>query len=189
MTDREVITRTLERLRLSVADLAEIIDISDNSIRKWLAGGGITEANKERVATKLGFDSWGQLERFVVPFDGELFVLRHQARDLGRVWEHYVGRAVTPIFETHVALSFDKHSIRTKTNTRIRRMIVEGSVTVHRVEQPRTIARLAELACNAWYFRRQQNYALRLVAPQKDASLFTYPNLTRFGKKVLVLGR
>lgn len=190
--NKEVIERVLVRFQHSVGELAERVGFAENSIRKWRKNGGITRASRESVSKKLGFDNWGQLARFLVPHDGEVFVLQHLSQDLGRVWEHYLHGNANPIFETRIALSHERPlmlGFSSKANTLVRKKIAEGSVTVHRVEQPRTVKRLAELTANAYHFRRQQNYSLRVVPPQREEHLFTYPNIIRFGKKVLVLGR
>lgn len=188
----EVIRAIRDRFGLSVKDIAEKVDVSETTVRKWLAGGGITSDKQQNLARALGFDNWGQLQRFLIPEQGDVYVLRHFTQDVSRVWEHYLGRDASPIFETKIALSGDRPSALThgsKANTEARRRIMRGALTLHRVEQPRSVKRLAELAANAHYFKQHTNYAVKIVPPVSDEDLFTYPNLLRFGKKVLVLGR
>jgi hypothetical protein len=182
-----VIDNLLKRLKLSVKELAGRGRTSETSIRKWLNGFSMTDGSKKAIATGLGFESWGQLEGFVVPA-GEAFVLQHYAPDLERIWAHYIDNKATPIFETKIALSVG-FGFPDGANVRLRRNISAGLVTLHRVEQPRTVKRVAELAANALYFNGNEHYVLRIAPPVKEGLLFTYPNFIRFGKKALVFGR
>lgn len=192
MSVAKVIQGVRERFRLPVEKIAEKAGVSPTSVRNWLTGGGITKKPREKLAKSLNFENWGQLESFLVPLDGDVFVLKHLAKDLGRVWEYYLERDASPIFETKVALSYEKPFVlgfSHKANTVVRQKILQDSITIHRIEQPRTVERLAELAANAHRLKGRQNYALKLVPPVQEGELFTYPNILRFGKKVLALGR
>lgn len=191
MTTARVIQSIRETFALSVENVADLAGVSATTVRNWLNGGGMTKAPRNRLAKSLKFENWGQLESFLVPVDGGVFVLKHLAKDLGRVWEHYLERDASPIFETKVALSYEKPFVlgfSPKANAVVRQKIEQGHITVHRIEQPRTVERLAELAANAHRFKGR-HYMLKLVPPVREADLFTYPNILRFGKKVLVLGR
>ncbi len=192
MASSRVINAIREVFDLSIKDIAAKAGVSENTVRRWIDGGGITPDHQRQLAKELGFESWGQLHRFLVPIDGQVFVLKHFTKDVARVWEHYLTRGTTPIFETKIALSGDRPSVLVfgaKANSEARKRILDGDLTVHRVEQPRNVRRLAELAANAHYFRKHANYSVKLVQPMPDDDLFTYPNLLRFGKKVLLLGR
>lgn len=187
-TDTAVVIRNLmRRLDLSVAELAQRIDCSENTVRNWLNGRTITEDSQRRVTRSLGYENWGQLEAFVVPA-GEVFALQHYAPDLECIWRHYVAARAQPIFETKIALSLGFGFPR-DLNLTLRAAVANGDVTLHRMEQPREVRRLAELAANAHYFGDSEHYVLRLVPPLKQKQLFAYPNFIRFGKKALVLGR
>lgn len=189
---RETLEAIRRRFDLSIKDIAEKAKVSENTVRKWLDGGGMTARRQQDLAKELGFDNWGQLHRFLIPVGGEVYILRHFTQDVAKVWEHYLRRDASPFFETKIALSGDRPSALThgsKVNAEARRKISSGVLTLHRVEQPRSAKRLAELAINAQYFKRQNNYALKIIQPVPDEDLVTYPNILRFGKHVLVLGR
>lgn len=182
-----VIEGLLTRLRLSVRNLADRTTISETSIRKWLSGGNITETSRRTICREFGFASWGQLERFVVPA-GEVFALRRYAQDLEYLWRHYIDAGASPIFETKIALSLG-FGFPKEANVKLRKAISAGKITLHRIEQPREVQRLAALAANALYFDGSRDYVLRIVPPIEEGALFTYPNFIRFGKKALVFGR
>lgn len=187
--------RVIEVFKLSASDLSGMLDVSEPAARKWINGGGISEEKRDLLVKQLGFDSWGQLERFSTPHEGDIFVLRQLSLDLARVWETYLSWDASPIFETKIALSFEqplRFGFSEEANKTARRKIISDAsdaLTLQRVEQPRTVRRLAELAANAFSFQRHPNYALRIVPPQPEDQLMSYPNFIRFGKKVLVLGR
>jgi transcriptional regulator with XRE-family HTH domain len=193
MPTKELVTRLREAFGLSVRQIADYAEVSEAAVRAWINGGGISGTARELLRTKLHFDSWRQLEKFLMPVDGEVFVLHRFTSDISRVWEHYLERNASPIFESKIALSYEKRAVALgfspKANTLARQKILSGEITVRRVEQPRTVERLAELAANAFYFQKNTHYALKLVPPVKEKDLFVYPNILRLGKKVLVLGR
>lgn len=170
----------------SVKNLADKIPFSEQSIQKWRRGGAMAPASREQVARGAGYASWAQLEHFVVPA-GDAYALQQHAPDLQLVWQHYIDNGTSTIFETKIALGCG-HGLMAATKNKLRRAIIDGRLTLHRVEQPRDVARLAELAANARYFN-SVHYALRIVPPIKEAKLFTYPNFIRFGRRALVLGR
>jgi|CXWL01.1.fsa_nt_gi transcriptional regulator with XRE-family HTH domain len=192
MTTARVIQAIRETFALSVENVAERAGVSATTVRNWLNGGGMSETPREKLAKNLKFENWGQLESFLVPIGGGVFVLKHLAKDLGRVWDHYLEHGASPIFETKIALSYERPfalGFSAKANAEARQKIVHNGLTIHRIEQPRTIPRLAELATNAQRLKGHGNYALKLVPPVQEGALFPYPNVLRFGKKVLVLGR